>query len=276
MTCTCETQHGHPLPAYRRVRPAARNLILIVVSALVLAAGCSSTKSTEPVRAEKLTVLAAASLTEPFTEAQPALGRDPINVDARFSFGGSGTLVEQIMAGAPADVIATANTTTMQRLVDAGLVDEPKVFARNQLGILVAPGKPKKVSGLADLARSDLLVVLCGDDVPAGRYAAKALSSAGVSVKPRSYEPDVKAAVAKVTSGEADAAIVYVTDIAATGGKGELVPIAAGHNVVATYPIAVVKASANHAAAERFVTAIVSGPGQDSLRHHGFLPAESE
>lgn len=258
--------------------------ILLTVALPLTAAACgsgtaSSSSSTKPPGTAasgtptiegQLTVLAAASLTEALTDEQTTLRAEQPTLDLRYSFGGSGALTEQIIAGAPADVIATADTKSMDSLVAKGLVDKPQVFARNQLGILVEPGNPKKITGLADLARDDLLVVLCDENVPAGRYAAQILGLAGVSVKPRSLEPDVKAAVNKVTQGEADATIVYVTDIAAAGAKGELVAIPTADNVIATYPIAVVKATGNRAAAEAFVRTIVRGSGQDALRAHGF------
>src|SRR5262249_25475898 len=156
-----------------------------------------------------------------------------------YNFGGSGTLVTQIQQGAPADVIATADTDTMKKLTDGGQVETPTTFAKNKLEILVAPGNPKQIKGLSDLSRTDLKVVLCDTTVPAGKYARQALSTAGVTVNPVSNEPDVKSAVAKVTSGEADATIVYQTDVTAAGSKGTGVVIPDNQNVIATYPIAI-------------------------------------
>jgi molybdate transport system substrate-binding protein len=220
-----------------------------------------------------VTVFAAASLTEAFTDIGTALGAGDPSLSVRYSFAGSGALVTQVEQGAPADVVATADTTSMARLVAAGLVETPTTFARNQLQILVAPGNPLGIASLADLARPDLKVVLGDETVPAGKYAAQVLQAAGVTVAPVSKEADVKAAVAKVTLGEADATIVYVTDVAAAGAKGQGVAIPDGQNVVAEYPIAVVKATGNHAGAVAFVDAVVHGSGQDALRQRGFLPA---
>jgi molybdate transport system substrate-binding protein len=243
---------------------------------LVLLAACSSGGHARlPVARARgaVTVLAAASLTEAFTDVQAVLRSSAPGLAVTYSFGGSGALVAQIQQGAPADVVATADTATMQRLVDARVVEAPVTFARNRLEILVAPGNPKRVAGLADLSRSDLKVVLADDTVPAGRYAAQALQMAGTTLKPASKEVDVKAAVAKVTLGEADATVVYATDVLAAGAKGQGVEIPPSANVVADYPIAVVKSTKNPAAAAAFVDAVVGGAGQDVLRHRAFLPA---
>jgi molybdate transport system substrate-binding protein len=193
-------------------------------------------------------------------------------LDITYNFGGSGLLVTQIQQGAPDDVIATADTASMQKLVDAGLVETPATFAKNKLEILVAPGNPKNIKGLNDLARDDITFVTEDDSVPAGKYAAQALLTADVTVSPVSKETDVKSAVAKVTSGEADATIVYITDVTAAGSKGTGVTIPDNQNVVATYPIAVLKGAKNHDAAQAFVDAIVNGSGQDALHNRGFLP----
>jgi len=218
-------------------------------------------------------VFAAASLTEAFGAAGTALHAAQPRVEVTFDFAASGTLVAQIEQGAPADVVATADMTTMQKLVDAGLVDGPRVFARNRLEIIVAPGNPKGVRGLADLAREDITVVLADGSVPAGAYAAQALSRADITVTPKSLEADVKAAVARVTGGDADAAIVYATDVHAAGGRATGVEIPDGQNVVAEYPIAIVKATTHRAAAQSFIDSVVSGSGRNALEQYGFLGA---
>jgi molybdate transport system substrate-binding protein len=168
-------------------------------------------------------------------------------------------------------VIATADMSTMQRLVAAGLVDIPIVFARNRLEIAVAPGNPKGIRGLADLARTDLIVVLADPTVPAGKYAKQALAKAGVWVTPKSLELSVAAVLQRVESGDADVAIVYTTDVIGSGGKVEGVAIPDQDNVIAGYPIAIVKAAPNPVAARAFVAAAVSGVIQDELRRRGFL-----
>jgi len=217
-----------------------------------------------------LTVFAAASLTESFNAVQASLKTTDPGLSLTYNFGGSGALVTQIQQGAPADVIATADPASMKKLTDAHLVEPPTAFARNKLEILVEPGNPKGIKALSDLARTDIKVVLEDETVPAGKYSAQALQTAGVTVSPVSKEADVKAAVAKVTTGEADATIVYVTDVDAAGSKGQGVEIPDAVNVVAEYPIAIVKATKNQAGAAAFVDDVVTGAGQDALRKRGF------
>jgi len=249
-----------------------RHGVVLVSASLVAAAACGSgANQTKAAGASgPLTVFAAASLTEGLTDVQAGLKVSEPRLSLTYSFGGSGALVTQIQQGAPADVVATADSASMKKLSDAALVEPPTVFAKNTLEILVAPGNPKAVSGLPDLSRTDLKVVTEDESVPAGKYAAQALETAGVTLDPVSKETDVKAAVAKVTSGEADATIVYVTDVDAAGRKGQGIEIPDAFNVVAEYPIAIVKTTRNHAAAVAFVDAVVRGSGQDALRARGF------
>ena len=256
-----------------------RALVLLAVLA-VIGAGCgsssdagSSTTTTLEATAlsGELNVLAAASLTESFNELQQSLKGTAPELDLTISYAGSQALVQQIQDGAPADVFASADQKNMQKLVDAALVETPVIFARNKLEIAVAPGNPKHVTGLTDLARSDLLVVLADPAVPVGNYAQQALTKAGVTAKPKSLELDVKSALARVTSGEADATIVYVSDVKAAGASATGVPIAEKDNVIASYPMAVVKASSNKRAARAFLAAVRSRKGQAILRSHGFL-----
>ncbi len=259
-----------------RSRQFAPTLLL----ALAVSIGaCSSDARTAPTSGSSsgtaaatghVTVLAAASLTEAFTDEKAILANEEPTLDVTYSFGGSGALVTQVQQGAPADVIATADQDSMKKLVDAGLVRAPETFATNRLEVLVAPGNPKGINGLSDLARTDVTVVLGDSTVPFGRYAAQALQTAGVTAHPRSLEADVKSAVAKVTSGEADATIVYATDVQAAGSLGQGVEIPAAENVVATYPIAVIKATRSPEAAEAFVGAIARGSGQAALARRGF------
>ena len=222
---------------------------LAVALALLVSAACGTDGS-------GATVAAAASLTEAFE----ALG------GATFSFAGSQQLVAQVEAWAPVDVVATADPNAMDRLVRAGLVDPPATFARNRLAIAVATGNPARIGGLADLGRPGLKVVLADPTVPAGRYARQALDRAGVAVQPVSLELDVKAVARKVAAGEADAGIVYVTDVA--GAARIDIPDAA--NVVATYPVAVVRATGNRAGAQAFVDRLLGPAGRSALAAHGF------
>ena len=259
------------------------SLLAAAASTALLVGGCGSdpsTVSTPSVSARPtgpVTVFAAASLTVPFNEAKGPLTAANAGLSLTYSFVGSNALVTQITQGAPADVFASADTANMARLVDTGLVGTPVTFARNKLQIAVAAGNPRNIKGIADLARSDVAVVLATPGVPVGDYTRQVLADQRVTVAPRSLETDVRAAVAKVTSGEADATVVYVTDVVAAGVvaagakvAGVSVPDAAQPAI--TYPIAVVKATGNPTAAQAFVDAAVSGEVQKALRAAGFLP----
>ncbi|MDQ6910730.1 MAG: molybdate ABC transporter substrate-binding protein [Actinomycetota bacterium] len=218
-----------------------------------------------------LTIFAAASLSESFTDLRENLKASNRALSLTYSFAGSGALVAQVSQGAPADVIATADTASMKKLSDASLVEAPVTFARNKMEILVAPGNPRGIRGLADLARSDIKFVSEDETVPAGKYSAQALRRARVTVSPVSREVDVKSTVAKVVSGEADATIAYASDVKAAGTKAQGVEIPGLYNIVAEYPIAVVKATGNHRAATAFVEAVVGTRGQGALRAYGFM-----
>lgn len=232
----------------------------MLVGAVVLFGGCGGAGGKDDAR---ITVFAAASLTDAVGDLAGRLD----DLDVTSSFAGSQAVVQQVLQGGPADVVATADERTMRQLVDAGRVERPRVFAHNALVIAVEPGNPAGVDELADLARPDLAVVLAQPSVPAGRYAADALAAAGVTVRARSLELDVRAALAKVVNGEADAAVVYASDVRATGSKAEAVPI---QGVSATYEVAVVRDSGHRRAAGAFVAALLGPPGRAVLRDRGF------
>ena len=254
-----------------------RALPILAASAVlgIVACGGSSSPtaagSPTPKLSGTVTAFAAASLTEAFNDDKAKLAAANPGLTVTYSFAGSQQLVAQIQAGAPADVVATADEANMQKLVAANLVETPRIFARNLLEIVVAPGNPKGVHGLADLGRSDLKVVLGDPSVPAGKYARQALNKLGVRVNPVSLELDVKSELQKVEAGEADAGIVYVTDVAAAGARATGVAIPADQNVAATYPVAIVKATANHALAQAFEDQLIAGAGRDALKARGFL-----
>lgn len=219
-----------------------------------------------------LSVSAAASLTDSFKALGASFHNVNPGVTVQLNFAGSPTLVTQIEQGAPADVFASADTTNMDKLrTDGFAAGTPKVFAHNALEIVVGPGNPKGIHALADLARSGVIYISAGPTVPAGKYAAQALAKAGVKVTPKSLETDVKAVVSKVELGEADAGIVYTTDVKAAGAKVDGVPIPDSQNVVASYPIAVVKGSKSAAAAQAFVDYVASPAGLATLESFGFL-----
>lgn len=252
-----------------------RALAMGAAAALALA-GCGGAASTSPgstsdsVRGD-LTVLAGASLTAAFNRIGQDFMKTHPNAKVTFSFGGSSTLVTQILQGAPADVFASADQPNMQKLVDGGLADDkPTVFAQNKLQIVVRSGNPKRITGLADLARPDLVVDLCAPAVPCGNYATQAFARADVKVTPKSQEQDVKTVVTKVSLGEADAGIVYTTDVKARGATVEGVDIPLDQNVVATYPIARVKGTKNPPTANAFIDWVVGTKGQGVLTQFGF------
>lgn len=217
-----------------------------------------------------LHVFAASSLAGAFNDAKAKLtGADP-GLTLTFNFAGSNALVAQIRQGAPADVFASADMKNMQTLVTAGLVETPVAFAKNKLQIAVAPGNPKGITALADLAKPGVIVVLEAQGVPAGDYTRQVLASENITLSPRSLETDVKSALTKVASGEADATVVYVTDVGASAGKVVGVAIPDADQPAITYPIAVVKATQNRAGAQAFVDSTVSGDVQRSLEAAGF------
>lgn len=221
---------------------------------------------------DPLVVFAASSLTEAFEALGAAFATIDGGVPVVLNPAGSQTLAAQLIEGAPADVFAAADATQLARVADAGLLAGPaEPFATNRMAIAVEPGNPRGITDLADLARDDLLVVLPAAEVPAGRYARAVLAAAGVTVVPVSLEPDVRAALSKVTLGEADATIVYTSDVAAAGGRVTGVAIPADLNVIATYPIAVLAgAPAGVDAAARFVAFVRSAEGRRILADHGF------
>ena len=218
-----------------------------------------------------LRVLAAASLTEAFTELARAFEAAHPDVDVTLSFAASSALTEQIIRGAPADVFASADQTTMDRVVGTGNAAEPRIIARNRLALLVEKGNPKGIRSLADLARPGVVLVLCAPEVPCGRFAAAALARDAPGARPASLEDNVKAVASKVILGEADAGIVYVTDVKAAGDKAEGVEIATEPDQQAVYPMAVTSTSSNRRAAEAWIDFVLSREGQDTLRAHGFL-----
>jgi molybdate transport system substrate-binding protein len=218
-----------------------------------------------------VTVFAASSLTESFNEIASAFSTEYPDAKVTLNFGASSDLVTQISQGAPADVFASADAANMKKVTDASENSgDPVTFAKNQLEIIVARGNPKKITGVADLVNPDLIVVNCDPAVPIGKYSAQVLTNAGVTVTPKSLEQNVKGIVTKVTAGEADAGIVYQTDVTAAGSKAEGVVIPASINVMATYPIVAIKAAPNAAGAAAFVAFVASAQGQKILAGTGF------
>jgi len=246
---------------------------VVVVLGLGLA-GCGGGSSAPDATGDEvsgsLTVLAAASLTEVLPRLGEAFERAHPGVRVQFSFAGSSTLATQIREGAPADVFVSADTTTMDRLADEGLLaGDPVEVATNRLAIVVEPGNPKGITSLADLARDDVVVVTAAPEVPIARYAAEALRDAGVTVVAASEESDVRGILTKVVAGEADAGIVYATDVVAAGDGAEAVELPAVA-VVAHYPAAVLAEASNPVAARALLDGLRSAEAIGLLRAAGF------
>lgn len=250
--------------------------VAAVAAAGSLAAGCGSTGSgsTSGGGSTTLTVFAAASLTGAFGTLGKTFEAQHKHTLVRFSFGGSDTLAQQINSGAPADVFASASPKTMRMVTDAKNADgTPKTFVKNRLEIAVPKNNPAKIAGLKDLANKQNKVVLCAPSVPCGAAAVKALNAAGLKVTPVSQEKDVKAALTKVSLGEADAALVYRTDVKAAKGQVRGIDFPEANQAVNAYPIVTVKNAPQKKLAAQFEDLVLSPTGQKVLTRAGFEKA---
>jgi molybdate transport system substrate-binding protein len=237
------------------------------------AAVITTTTTATPKLSGSITVLAASSLTGGFTELGKEFEAKYPGTHVTFSFGASSTLVQQIQAGAPADVFASADEANMKKIeTSKNVAGAPTSFAKNRLEIAVEPGNPKHVATLADLAQPGLIVVLCASEVPCGKFADQVLAAAKVTVTPKSREANVKATLGKIELGEADAAIVYVTDVFGDKKVGG-VEIPDAQNIVTMLPVASLTSSKNSAVADAFVK-FVSAPAEQKelVSQFGFLP----
>jgi len=247
----------------------------IAVAAALLA---SSAPPDDGVRLDgDVTVFAAASLTESFEAIGEAFEAIHPDVDVTLSFAASSQLAQQIEEGAPADVFASADVANMDRLVDGGGAGgEPVVLATNALAILVEAGNPLDIDELADLAGDDLIVIACDPAVPIGAYTQHVFADAGVDVEIDSYEENVRAVVSKVLLGEADAGVVYITDVLAAGDEAAGVRIPADVNLVADYPIAVTAETDDAELAQAFVDFVLGDEAQAILAVLGFGPPDAD
>ena len=259
--------------------PAAAAALALAGTAM---AGCSSSSSgtaaasgsasaSGQALSGSITVLAAASLQKSFTALASTFEKAHPGVSVKFSFGGSDTLAAQITEGAPADVFASANQSTMQTVEKAGeTTGTPTVFVKNTLEIAVPPGNPKGIKTLADLTKPGIKVAECAATVPCGSAAVKALAAAKVKLTPVTYETEVTSALTKVELGEVDAALVYHSDIVGAAGKVDGVVFSTASVAVNSYPIDVLKGAANPTVAQAFVAFILSSSSEQYLLKAGF------
>ncbi len=255
------------------VTPGRRMTVLLAVATVVVAlVGCSSsTKRSDPGKlAGTVTVFAAASLTGTFTELGKQFQRAHPGVKVTFDFDASSALSTQITEGAGADVFASAATSNMDTVVKSGDAKDPKNFVKNVMEIAVPPSNPGHITTLQDLAKPTVKVALCQKQVPCGKTAYAVFNKAKITVRPVTEEKDVKTTLAKVSSNEVDAGVVYVTDVKAAGATVHGIEIPAEVNASTEYPIAALTHSKNSSTAQAFVDFVLSAAGQRVLTAAGF------
>jgi molybdate transport system substrate-binding protein len=258
-------------------------VVALVAAAALSLAGCASSDTgasteqtsggttTSSAITGDLTVFAAASLTESFTQLGKDFEAEHDGVKVTFNFAGSSALAQQINQGAPADVFASAAPKNMSDVTNTGAItDKPVTFVTNTLEIAVSKGNPAKITGLADFAKQDLKIALCAEQVPCGAAATKVFQAAGITPAPDTLEQDVKAVLTKVQLGEVDAALVYKTDVKAAGDKVEGIEFPEAGKAVNEYPIAVCAKAPNPDGAKAFVEYVLSDKGRKVLTEAGF------
>jgi molybdate transport system substrate-binding protein len=258
----------------------SRLLAVLALLLLAVISGCgssdqtpasSSAPSTSAAAGGKIMVFAAASLKQTFTDIGEQFKTENPGAAVEFSFAGSSDLVTQLTQGAQADVFASADTKNMDKAAQAGLLaGDPVNFASNTLTIAVAPGNPKKIGSFKDLTQQGLNVVVCAPQVPCGSATQSVEKATGVKLNPVSEESSVTDVLNKVTTGEADAGLVYVTDVKGAGDKVAAVAFPEAAGAVNTYPIAVLKESKNPESARKFVDLVTGESGQKVLDAAGF------
>jgi molybdate transport system substrate-binding protein len=261
----------------------SRTMALAGVLTLALLTGCgsgseSSSASSSPAGSSassgptgKLTVFAAASLKGTFTQIREQFKTDNPGADVEFNFAGSSDLVTQLTQGAPADVFASADTKNMDKAKAANLLSgDPVNFASNTLTIVVGPGNPKHINSFGDLAKAGNTVVVCAPQVPCGSATKTIEDSTGVKLAPVSEESSVTDVLNKITTGQADAGLVYVTDAISAGDKVTAVPFPESSGAVNVYPIATLAQSGNPDLAKKFIDYVTGEIGQKVLSAAGF------
>ena len=289
-------RHG-PRAAWQQRKPRTTRWAAVWLAFAVLAlAACSSSASSSPASSSPassspaagtssasaaakpsgtLVVFAATSLTEAFNKIGAQFEKAYPGVTVKFNYNGSSSLATSINQGAPADVFASAAPANMKTVTDAGNASgTPQDFATNTGEIMVEKGNPKNIKSVSDLANSAIKVVVCAPQIPCGAVATEIFKNAGVTVKPVSEEQNVGGVVTKVTLGEADAGIVYVTDVKANESKATGVAIPADQNATTEYPIAELKDAPNPTAAAAFISYVLGTNGQQVLASFGFMPPE--
>lgn len=254
----------------RTTRLAAALLLAATVSACSASTGDSAAPSSSGASGGTVVVYAAASLQATFEKLAPQFAAKHPGAAVKFSFGGSSGLLTQLTQGAPADVFATADTPTMDRARTASLVGEAQPFATNVLTIATAQGNPKQITSLADLARPDISVVVCAKPVPCGAATAKVTEAAGVTLRPASEEEAVSGVLSKVRLGQADAGLVYRTDVKGANGAVASVAFPQADGAVNVYPIAELTGAKNPAGAKDFVDFVRGPQGRAALTAAGF------
>jgi molybdate transport system substrate-binding protein len=250
--------------------------ILVILAALVAvaAAGCSSSSTTPSTGSSPstgtITVFAAASLMETFTQLGKQFEAAHKGDTVKFSFGPSSGLATEITGGAPADVFASASPATMDVVVKAGDAASPQTFAKNSMEVAVPPANPAKVTSVTDLAKSSVKVAVCQPQVPCGAVAAEVFKNAAITVKPVTLEADVDSVVTQVETGNVDAGMVYVTNVLSAGSKLKGITIPASDNASTLYPIATISSSKHKSEAQAFVDYVLSPAGQQVLTAAGF------
>ena len=252
----------------RRFAVVAAGLLAVAV------AGCSSSSNSPSTSSSPqtgtITVFAAASLMDTFTQIGKQFEAAHKGDTVKFSFGPSSGLSTQITSGAPADVFASASPTNMDTVVKAGDASSPQTFAKNTMEVAVPPNNPAKVTSVNDLAKSSVKVAVCAPQVPCGVVAAEVFKNAGITVKPVTQATDVSSVVTEVETGNVDAGMVYVTNVLSEGSKLKGITIPANINASTLYPIATIKSSKHASIAKEFVDYVLSPAGQQVLTAAGF------
>ena len=248
------------------MKASARAVPIVVVIAAAALTSCSGEADKN-----RLTVLAASSLTDAFSELETRYESEHSDVDVALSFDSSSILAQQVISGAPADVLATADETTMQTVADEDLLTaEPVVFAQNTLVLVTPAGNPGGVDEANDLDRTGVTFAACVPEAPCGDATQRLLELVGVQAAPVTEEDTVRSVLTRVTLGEVDAGFVYVSDAQAAGDTVETIEVDRASEVINSDPIAVVAATELLEEAQDWVDLVLSQEGQEVLSSYGF------